>query len=88
MPIRTISAEGRSWRVLPSGKITQSDRDEFSLLFISGTGDEREVRATRYSPHGDRSRERSLAEMSEADLVRLFAQSQPSEMSPEAGYAS
>ena len=34
-----------------------------------------------------RSREQALIEMSDADLARLFAQSQPSEMSPEAGYA-
>jgi hypothetical protein len=33
-----------------------------------------------------RSREAALTEMSDADLAALFAQSQPSEMSPEAGY--
>ena len=86
MPTRSITHDGRTWRVLPSGRITQYDRDEFSLLFISGTGDDREVRATRYSPHGTRSREQSLVEMSDADLARLLDQSQPSEMSPEAGY--
>jgi hypothetical protein len=41
---------------------------------------------TRYSPQGTRSREQALAEMSDADLTRLFQQSQSSEMSPEAGY--
>lgn len=87
MPTRTISLDGRAWRVMPSGKITQYDRDEFALLFVAGSGDQREVRVTRYSPHGTRSRELALAEMSDADLARLFAQSQPSEMSPEAGYA-
>ena len=87
MPARTINAGGRTWRVYPSGYITQYERDEFGLLFVSGVGDEREVRVTRYSPHGSRSREESLAEMSEADLVRLFEQSQPSFTSPEAGYA-
>ena len=88
MPIRTISHEGRVWRVLPSGRVTQLDRDEFTLLFLSGTGEDREVRATRYSPQGTRSREQSLAEMSDSDLVRLLSSSQPSEMSPEAGYTS
>ena len=39
------------------------------------------------SPLGARSREQSFAELSEADLVRLFAQSQPSATSPEAHYA-
>jgi hypothetical protein len=87
MPTRTISLEGRAWRVMPSGRITQYDRDEFSLLFISGTGEHAEVRVTRYSPSGIRSREAALAEMSDADLARLFEQSQPSNMSPEAGYA-
>lgn len=86
MPIRSITHGGRSWRVLPSGRVTQYDRDEFALLFISGSGADREVRATRYSPHGTRSREQALADMSDADLARLCEQSQPSEMSPEAGY--
>ncbi len=87
MPTRTITMDGRAWRVMPSGRVTQYDRDEFALLFASGSGADREVRVTRYSPHGTRSRELALAEMSDADLARLFAQSQPSEMSPEAGYA-
>ena len=87
MPTRTITLAGRAWRVTPSGKVTQYDRDEFALLFVAGSGDDREVRVTRYSPQGTRSRERALSEMSDADLARLFAQSQPSEMSPEAGYA-
>jgi hypothetical protein len=86
MPTRTVSLDGRSWRVLPSGRVTQYDRDEFALLFISGTGDDREVRVTRYSPQGTRAREQALVELSDADLARLFEQSQPSEMSPEAGY--
>ncbi len=86
MPNRTITTDGRTWNVLPSGRVTQYDRDEFALLFTSDTGENREVRVTRYSPHGTRSRERALAEMSDADLQRLFEQSQPSEMSPEAGY--
>jgi len=64
------------------------DRDEFSLLFVAGTGADREVRVTRYSPTGARSREYALFEMSDADLTRLLAHSQPGEMSPEAGYRS
>lgn len=87
MPTRTLTLDGRAWRVMPSGKITQNDRDEFALLFVAGVDEHREVRVTRYSPHGTRSRELALAEMSDADLARLFTQSQPSEMSPEAGYA-
>ncbi len=87
MPTRTITLDGRAWRVMPSGKVTQYDRDEFALLFVAGSGAHREVRVSRYSPQGTRSRELALAEMSDANLARLFAQSQPSEMSPEAGYA-
>ena len=88
MPTRSLTNGGRTWRVMPSGRVTQYDRDEFALLFVSGTGDDREVRVTRYSPHGTRSREQALAEMSDADLARLFDQSQPSDTSPEAGYSS
>ncbi len=87
MPARTITVAGRTWRIFPSGFITQYDQDEFGLIFISGTGDDRETRVTRYSPLGSKSRDESLSEMSEADLVRLFGQSQPSFTSPEAGYA-
>jgi hypothetical protein len=87
MPSRTISIRGRDWLVFPSGRVTQYDRDEFGLIFINGTGAGREVRVTRYSPVGTRSRERSLVEMSDADLTRLFESSQPSDTSPEADYS-
>ena len=88
MPTRTLTAGGRIWRVFPSGRVTQYDRDEFALIFVSGTGAEREVRVTRYSPVGARSRERSLAELPEAELQRLFEYSQPSDTSPEADYSA
>lgn len=88
MPTRSISIDGKAWRVFPSGYVTQYEHDEFGLLFVSGTGDSREVRVTRFSPHGTRSREQALAELSDDDVRRLFAQSQPGETSPEAGYAS
>lgn len=88
MPTRSITLGGRTWRVTPSGRVTHYDRDEFALLFVSGTGADREVRVTRYSPHGSRWREEALVEMSDADLARLFEQSQPSDTSPEAGYTS
>lgn len=88
MPSRTITVAGRSWRVLPSGRVTPNEHDEFALMFITGEGAERVTRVTRYSPLGVRSREASLAELSEADLQRLFEQSQPSDTSPEADYAA
>jgi hypothetical protein len=87
MPSRAITIDGASWDVYPSGRITQYDRDEFGLIFVRGTGPDREVRVTRYSPQGARSREQSLAEMSDGELRRLFEFSQPSFTSPEAGYA-
>ena len=87
MPTRTINADGREWRVFPSGYVTQYEHDEFGLIFVRGTGDDRVVRVTRYSPVGARSRERSLAELSDEQLRVLFGQSQPSFTSPEAGYA-
>ena len=88
MPSRSIDADGRRWLVYPSGRVTQNDRDEFALVFVSGTGGGRTVRVTRYSPVGSRSRERSLLELSDADLQRLFGFSQPSDTSPETDYSS
>ncbi len=88
MPTRSVTISGKSWRVFPSGRVTQYDRDEFGVLFVTDAGGKREVRVTRYSPVGVRSREQSLAEMSDADLARLFETSQPGETSPEADYTS
>ena len=86
MPTRAITIEGRRWDVTHTGRITANDRDEFGLLFVCGSGPDREVRVTRYSPQGARWREQSLSELTEADLERLFSYSQPSFTSPEAGY--
>lgn len=88
MVTRRITAEGRQWLVYPSQHVTQYDRDEFALVFVAGEGAAREVRVTRYSPLGARWRDQSFAELSEADLVRLLAASQPGATSPEAGYRS
>jgi hypothetical protein len=89
MPIRTVTLGGKSWRVFPSGRVTQNDRDEFGLMFVAGNEGNREVRVTRYSPVGmARSREQALVELTDADLARLFEHSQPSDTSPEANYAA
>ena len=88
MPTRSLAADGKTWLVFPSGRVTQYDRDEFGLIFVSGTGADREVRVTRYSPVGSRSRESSLVELTDADLQRLFGYSQPSDTSPEADYTA
>lgn len=88
MPVRTIEIQGARWAVQPSGTVTQYDADEYSLLFVRGSGDGREVRVTRYSPQGTRSRVASLAEMTDAQLHDLFTVSQPGATSPEAGYTT
>ena len=87
MPTRTITVDGKQWKVYPSGRVTQMDRDEFGLVFIAGVGAAREVRVSRYSPVGARSREQSMVELSDTDLTRLLGYSQPSNTSPEAGYS-
>jgi hypothetical protein len=87
MPTRSITANGESWLVFPSGRVTQYEHDEFGIIFVHGTGPSRKVRVTRYSPIGSRSRERSIVELSDADLARLFESSQASDTSPEADYA-
>jgi hypothetical protein len=86
MPAREIEIEGSTWSVYPSGYVTSYMQDEFGLFYSRGTGEDREVRTTRYSPVGTRSREQSFAELSDEDLRALFAQSAPSFTSPEAGY--
>ena len=87
MPTRSISVDDVTWKVYPSGFITPNEHDEFGLIFVSGDGDDRVVRVTRYSPTGIRSREASLAEMTDDQLATLLEQSQPSFTSPEAGYS-
>jgi hypothetical protein len=86
MPARTIEVDSQKWEVYPSGYITQYTQDEYGLIYSRGSGIEREVRVTRYSPQGSRSREQAFAELTDTQLKELFQQSQPSFTSPEAGY--
>jgi len=86
MPARSLQVDGQSWSVYPSGYITQYTQDEYALMFTRGNGQDKEVRVSRYSPQGTRSREQAFAELSDAQLKELFEQSQPSFTSPEAGY--
>jgi len=87
LPTRTITVDGVTWKVFPSGFVTPNEHDEFGLIFVSGVGADRVVRVTRYSPTGTRSREAALAEMPDERLLELLRYSQPSFTSPEAGYA-
>lgn len=86
MPTRTIDVNGTTWKVTPTGHVTQFVRDEFTMLFTKGTGPDRVERVAKYAPLGARSRELSLAELTDAQLQELFARSQPSWTSPETGY--
>lgn len=82
---RRFTADGAEWVVMPSGRNTQYVRDEFGVLFTRVTG-ERAERVARYSPRDSRSRETSLAALSDADLRDLLATSQPAATAPETGY--
>ena len=86
MPTRAIDVNGTTWKVTPTGHVTQFVRDEFTMLFTKGTGPDRVERVAKYAPLGARSRELSLAELTDAQLRELFARSQPSWTSPETGY--
>jgi hypothetical protein len=86
MPRRIIEVDGEQWQVAVSGRTTQYYRDEFGLVFTRGTGPDREQRVVRYSPLGAKSRELSLARMSDRDLAGLLAVSQPAWTAPELGY--
>jgi hypothetical protein len=85
---RTIAHEGTRWAVAPSGFVTQYVGDEFGLVYTRLDGDGADVRFSRYSPSGTRSREASFAALSDATLLRLFLMSQPSVRAPEGGYRS
>jgi len=86
MPRLTITMDGCTWEVTPSGYATQYHRDEFSLLFHRLDGEGQETRVVRYSPLGSRIPEESLAELSERELLALFQRSQPSWTAPETEY--
>jgi hypothetical protein len=85
---RTITADGVTWSASLSGRVTVYDRDELSVVF--GRKDEHgkaHRRVSRFSPLGTRSRAAAFAELSDADLVALFRQSQTDWTSPELNYA-
>jgi hypothetical protein len=86
MPRRIIDVDGERWEVAVSGRSTQYTKDEFSLVFTRGTGPGRVRRVVRYSPLGAKSRESSLAELTDRELADLLAVSQPAWISPELDY--
>lgn len=88
MPFRSITIDGATWRIQPSGMITPNNKDEFALVFRRGDGAGEETRVVRYSPASARTREASFAELTDRDLQVLFAHSQPSATSPEVFYSA
>jgi hypothetical protein len=86
MPRRIIEVDGEQWEVAVSGRVTQYVKDEFGLIFTRGIGPDREQRVVRYSPLGAKSRELSLAQLSDQELRDLLRYSQPSWTAPEMGY--
>ena len=86
MPRRVIERDGERWGVAVSGRRTQYTKDEFGVVFTRLDGGPVERRLTRYSPLGAKSRELSLARMSDAELLALLGRSQPAWTAPETGY--
>ena len=86
MARRIIEVNGEQWIVTDSGRVTQYVKDEFGLVFTRTAPGPTERRVARYSPLGAKSRELSLAELSDDDLKLLLARSQPAWTAPEMGY--
>lgn len=88
MTEREITIGEAVWIVSLIGRYTPYERDEYPVLFErrdARGGKERRV--SRFSPQGARRRADALAELTDAELLTLFAQSQPSWTSPELNYA-
>ena len=85
MPRRIIEVDGKEWSVAVSGRVTQYVKDEFGLVFTRVDAP-RERRVTRYSPLGAKTRETSLAQLSDPELRNLLAHSQPAWTAPELRY--
>jgi len=86
VPRRIIEVDGERWSASPAGRVTQYDKDEFAVQFTRQPAGSAPDRIARYSPLLAKSREISLAQLTELELVALFRVSQPSWTSPELGY--
>lgn len=88
MTQRTITVDGTAWSVSVAGRFTVYERDECPLLFECVAPDgTRRRRLSRFSPLGSRGRALALQELTAAELVGYFHQSQPAWTSSELGYA-
>lgn len=83
---RVIEIDGEQWAVYPSGRHTVYARDEVGLVFEKGTGPDLVRRTTRFRPLGSSGRDAALGELSDAQLVEYYHQSQGDRTSPEARY--
>ncbi|MGQ0702128.1 MAG: hypothetical protein ACT4PM_03225 [Gemmatimonadales bacterium] len=88
MPRRILEIHGERWAVEPAGRVTVYEKDEFAVRFSRLPAGSAPDRIARYSPLGAKSRETSLAQLRDAELIELFKVSQPSWTSPELGYRS
>lgn len=86
MPARTLEMDGATWSVAMSGRATQYNRDEYTLVFTRGEGDAREERTMRVSPLATKNHEFALGALSDAELADLLRRSQPSWTSPDREY--
>lgn len=85
---RTVTIDLVAWSVSLAGRFTVYERDEFPVVFERrDEHGRRHHRVSRFSPVGSRSRSAALAELTDAELVALFRQSQPAWTSPELDYA-
>ena len=85
---RTMTVDGTRWIASISGRVTMYDKDELSVIFQRRDEHGKTTRrVSRFSPQGDKRRSEALAELSDAEVVTLFRQSQPDWTSPELGYA-
>lgn len=86
MARRIIEVNGERWSVSPAGRTTQYEKDEFAIRFARLPAGATPERIARYSPLGSKSRETSLAQLTDAELIALLNVSQPSWTSSELGY--
>jgi hypothetical protein len=86
MARRIIEIEGERWYVYPSGRVTSYTHDELGLVFEKGTGPDLVRRVTRFRSLGASSRDAALVDLSDAQLVEYYRQSQGDRTSPEVRY--
>ena len=85
---RPLAVDGVTWTASLAGRTTQYDLDEYTVVFERRDEYGKRIRrASRFSPQGSRSRALALGELTDADLLTLFRQSQPDTTSPELDYA-